>query len=295
MIDIVEVLVHWHAGRKKAEVARSLGVDRGTIQKYVAPAEAAGYAPGDGTTVTAEKWVELVRGWFPELVDPRRRSLTHDTIEAHRALIKDMLTTNTASTVHQRLRDEHGLSVGITSFRRYIWREFPEENLRNVASPPRPDVPAGEEAQIDYGYLGRWFDPIEQRIRRVWAFVIVLAFSRHMFVRPVLTMDQRTWTACHVAAFEYFGAVPARLVSDNLKTGVIKADIYDPLLNRSYGELAVHYGCLVDPARALKPKDKAWTTDCTSRLVGWEHVVPSSSDQGRLRTRTHPSSRRRAA
>ena len=99
-------------------------------------------------------------------------------------------------------------------------------------------------------------DPVSQRMRRVWAFVIVLAFSRHMFVRPVLVMDQRTWTACHVAAFQFFGAVPAQLVSDNLKTGVIKADIYDPLLNRSYAGLAEHYGCLIDPARALKPKDK---------------------------------------
>ena len=43
---------------------------------------------------------------------------------------------------------------------------------------------------------------------------------------------------------------------DNLKTGVIKPDIYDPLLNRSYGELAEYYGTLIDPARALKPKDK---------------------------------------
>ena len=50
--------------------------------------------------------------------------------------------------------------------------------------------------------------------------------------------------------------MPARLVSDNLKTGVIKPDIYDPLLNRSYAELAAHYDCLIDPARALKPKDK---------------------------------------
>jgi hypothetical protein len=49
---------------------------------------------------------------------------------------------------------------------------------------------------------------------------------------------------------------PRRLVSDNLKTGVIKPDIYDPLLNRSYAELAAHYGCLIDPARAMKPKDK---------------------------------------
>ena len=86
---------------------------------------------------------------------------------------------------------------------------------------------------------------------------MVLACSRHMFVRPVLTMDQRSWTECHVAAFEFFGGVPARLVPDNLKTGVDKPDLYDPKINRSYAEMAAHYGCLIDPARALKPRDKA--------------------------------------
>lgn len=60
----------------------------------------------------------------------------------------------------------------------------------------------------------------------------------------------------HVAAFEFFGGVPARLVPDNLRTGVTKPDLYDPKLNRAYAELAAHYGCLVDPARASKPKDK---------------------------------------
>ena len=83
-------------------------------------------------------------------------------------------------------------------------------------------MPAGEEGQIDYGYLGTWLDRLAEQARRVWAFVMVLACSRHMFVRPVLSMDQRAWTACHVEAFAFFGGVPRRLVSDNLKTGVIK-------------------------------------------------------------------------
>ncbi len=255
VIDIVEILLHWSAGRNRSQIARSLGIDRGTVAKYTAKAEAEGYAP-NGTALSAEQWNVLVHKWFPELVDPRERSRTHETIDAYRADIKTMLTTNTAQTVHQRLRDEHGLTVGISSFRRYLWREFPEDNLRNIATPPRPDIPPGEEAQIDYGYLGTWFDPLANRMRRVWAFVIVLACSRHMFVRPVFTMDQRAWTQCHVDAFSYFGGITRRLVSDNLKTGVIKPDIYDPLLNRSYAEFAAHYGCLIDPARARKPKDK---------------------------------------
>jgi hypothetical protein len=105
--------------------------------------------------------------------------------------------------------------------------------------------------------LGRWLDPVSGRLRTVWAFVMVLACSRHMFVRPVLKMDQRAWTECHVEAFAFFGGVPARLVPDNLKTGVDKPDLYDPKINRSYAELAEHYGVLVDPARIRKPRDKA--------------------------------------
>jgi hypothetical protein len=78
-----------------------------------------------------------------------------------------------------------------------------------------------------------------------------------MFVRPVLTMDQRAWTEAHVEAFAFFGGVPRRLVPDNLRTGVDKPDLYDPKINRSYAELAEHYGTLVDPARVRKPRDKA--------------------------------------
>src|SRR5689334_5032773 len=111
-------------------------------------------------------------------------------------------------------------------------------------------------AQIDYGRLGMWTDPRSGRRRAVWAFVMVLPCSRHLFLRPTLSMDQAEWTAAHVEAFAFFGGVPARLVPDNLKTGVDRPDLYDPKINRAYAELAAHYGTLVDPARALKPKDK---------------------------------------
>jgi hypothetical protein len=78
-----------------------------------------------------------------------------------------------------------------------------------------------------------------------------------LFVRPVLVMDQAAWTQAHVEAFAFFGGVPRRLVPDNLRTGVDKPDLYDPKINRSYAELAAHYGVLVDPARRGKPRDKA--------------------------------------
>ena len=237
-------------------VAASVGVDVKTVRKYVAPAEAAGMVPGDRPPPGRAEWARLVTGWFPELVDAQARSKSFGEIDRFRSQIDDMLETNTVSTVHQRLRDESGLRVSLTSFRRYVWREFPEKIDESKVTVLRPDVPAGEEVQIDYGFLGNWVDPAPDRVRRVWAFVMILACSRFMYVRPVLRMDQTSWVAAHVAGFEFFGGVPRRLVTDNLKTGVIKADLYDPRLNRAYAEMAEHYQVLIDPARANKPKDK---------------------------------------
>jgi transposase len=255
MIDVVEILQHWHAGRPKTVVAASLGLDAKTVRKYVAPAEAAGLVPG-GRPLGRAEWAELVGGWFPGLLDARARSLTFPVIDPYRTRIEDMLKTNTVTTVHQRLRDEDGLQVGVTSFRRYVWREFPEHTDRARVTVVRPDVDPGEEAQIDYGFLGSWVDPLTERVRRVWAFVMVLACSRHMFVRPVLRMDAAAWVAANVAGLTFFGGVPRRLVIDNLRAGVDRPDLYDPKVNRSYAELAAHYGCLVDPARRGKPTDK---------------------------------------
>lgn len=256
MTDVTEILVHWYAGRSQSEIATSLGVDRKTIRKYLAPAIAAGMAPG-GPPVTTAQWADLVSGWFPALVDARLRQITWPEIERHHDYIAEMLKLGvTQATIHQRLRDERGLEASLSSLKRWVAATVPEEVRRNRVTVLGDESEPGAEAQIDYGHLGSWVDPRGGKKYRVWAFVMVLACSRPMFVRPVLRMDQRAWTEAHVEAFAFFGGVPARLVPDNPKTGVDKPDLYDPEINRSYAELAEHYGTLIDPARAAKPKDK---------------------------------------
>jgi transposase len=255
VVDVTEILVHWHAGRSKSELQDSLGVDRKTIRKYVRAAEEAGILPG-GPTKTHEQWAELVRVWFPEVADTRLRQVTWPQIAVHHDYIKANLPLVTMATIHQRLRDEHGLSVSVASLRRYVRANLSEEVRRSQVVVLRDPAVPGEEAQIDYGQMGPWTDPATGRKHRVQAFVMVLPASRHMFVRPVLLMDQRSWTEAHVEAFAYFGGVPRRLVPDNLRTGVERPDLYDPRINRSYDELARHYGALVDPARSRKPRDK---------------------------------------
>lgn len=257
VVDVTEILIHWYAGRSQSEIATSLGVDRKTVKKYLAPAIEAGVSPGDEPR-TGEQWSELVRSWWPGLVETRLRQTTWPQIEAHHEFIVDMLAAGvTQATIWQRLRDEQGLAASVASLKRYVAANLPEDVLRSRVTVLRETPPAGQEAQIDYGYLGSWVDPIGGRARRIWAFVMVLACSRHLFVRPVLSMDQAAWTQAHVEAFAFFGGVPARLVPDNLRTGVERPDLYDPKINRAYAELAVHYDTLVDPARVRKPKDKA--------------------------------------
>ncbi len=197
-------------------------------------------------------------GLVPGLVDTRLRQVTWPAIAEHHEFIAGQLRAGVRmSTIHQRLVDSHGLAVSVASLRRYVHANVAEEARRQeVTVRALTPAAAGEQAQVDYGRLGTWTDPASGRPRTVWAFVMVLAFSRHMFVRPVVTMDSHAWTVAHVEAFGFFGGVPARIVPDNLKTGVNRSDLYDPKLNRAYAELAAHYGVLVDPARAFKPRDK---------------------------------------
>ena len=255
MVDVTEILEHWYAGRPKVEVARGLGVDVKTVRKYVAAAEAAGFVPG-GPPVGGAGWRALAREWFPGLAGVSSRRTSWPEIARHHDRIGELAGVVPVSVIWQRLRDEEGLTASVASVRRYVRAQFPEHARAGEVEVWRPPLPPGAEAQVDYGYLGRWLDPRSGRRRRVRAFSMVLRYSRYLFVRPVIRTGQRARAESHVQAFGFFGGVPARVVSDNLKAGVVRPDLYDPKINRAYAGLARHYEVLTGPARARHPKDK---------------------------------------
>jgi transposase len=275
VIDLIELYEHWWAGRSQLEISASLGIDPKTIRKYLAPAVEAGLVPGRVPAgregMSRADWRELAAGWFPAVADAGLRQVTWPAIEVHRdEIVRQLQAGVTQATIHQRLVRDKGLDASVASFRRWVAAHLPEEARRGRVRVPRPPVPPGSEAQIDYGKLGMWTVPGGSRRVAVWAFVMILSCSRHMFVRPVIRLDQHAWSEATMLGFEFFGGVPARIVPDNLKTGVDRPDLYDPKINRSYDELAAHYGTLVDPARAAKPRDKDRVAYCTSsgRCVG---------------------------
>lgn len=233
--DVVEVYLHWQAGDSIQAIARSLGLDRKTVRKYIRTAEAAGLDRNHQRS--AEQWAAFIRQRFPELVDARVRSECFRELDAHQEFIRDGLRTNCATTVWHRLCRQTGLGVSLSSFRRYLRLVMPEMLDPRQVTVWRPEVAPGEEAQVDFGSLGLWEDPRTGKRQRIWAFALVLSYSRHLFIRPVLRLDSLSWLTCHVAAFGFLEAVPQRIVLDNLKDGVLKPDLYDPQYNRAYQEL----------------------------------------------------------
>ena len=75
---------------------------------------------------------------------------------------------------------------------------------------------------------------------------------------------KRSWIDCHVQAFEFFTGCPILVIPDNPRTAVNRACRYEPDLNRTYLEMAQHYGVAVLPARPRKPRDKGLNSYCTS-------------------------------
>jgi transposase len=115
---------------------------------------------------------------------------------------------------------------------------------------------AGEQIMVDHAGLTMKY--MEGKVERdAYVFVAILPASSYLYVEVFRDMAQQSWIDAHVNAFEYFGGTTKLLVPDNAKTAVIKAKYYDPELNKTYHEMAIHYRSAIVLARSCKPKDKA--------------------------------------
>ena len=122
----------------------------------------------------------------------------------------------------------------------------------------RQEHRAGEKLFVDYaGQTVPVVDPETGDVREAQVFVAVLGASNYTFAETTWTQTLPDWTASHVRAFDFFGGCPELVIPDNLRSGVSRADRYEPDLNPSYHDLARHYSVAVLPARVRRPRDKA--------------------------------------
>lgn len=117
---------------------------------------------------------------------------------------------------------------------------------------------AGEKLFIDYaGQTVPIHDPETGKVTQAQIFIAILGASNYTFVEATLSQSLPHWIKSHIHAFEFFGGVPHILVPDNLKSGVTNPSRYEPDINPTYHDMALHYGTAVIPARSRKPRDKA--------------------------------------
>lgn len=113
----------------------------------------------------------------------------------------------------------------------------------------------GEEAQVDFGYIGKQIDA-NGKSRKAYVFNMRLSFSRLDYYEVVFDQTINTWINCHIKAFKFFGGVPRVIKLDNLKAGIITTDFYEPVFQKEYKRLGEHYGCLLSPCRPYQPQEK---------------------------------------
>lgn len=238
--------------------ALELKMGRNTARQYCSALEAAGLLGGEATELPAlEVLKEAVAVHLPSRPAPQQSS----SVDRWRDEVEKLFDAGVGpQAIFDRLRLEHpDFAAGLGSIKRLVARLRNERGVRpeDVAIPV--DTAPGEVAQVDFGYTGKLWDPRIGRLRKAWVFVMVLGYSRHQYAEIVFDQKVTTWVALHERAFVALGGVPQVVVPDNLKAAVIRAAFGVGglvALNRTYRELARHYGFRIDPAPPRAPKKK---------------------------------------
>jgi transposase len=274
--DIREILRRLQLGEPDRRIARDLDISRNTVAHY---------------RLWARRHDLLGGGPLPDVAtlaalltppDQKRPAHEQSQVEPWRERVLDLHQRGIeGQAIWQLLVEQHGFPGSYSSVKRF---------LRRAAPTPRPatlrlEVTPGEEAQVDFGYAGHFFDPETGRVRRAWVFVMTLSFSRHQYAELVFDQSIATWGRLHRAAFAFLQGVPRRLVLDNLRAAIVRAALYDPEVQRSYRECAEHYGFLIAPCRPRTPEHKGKVEQ------GGVHYVKRNALAGRAFRDIHEGNR----
>jgi len=245
-MNIQEILYRVQRGQSDRAISRELNLSRQTVKKYRVWAEAEGLLAGDLPALSDLQ--QHLESTLPTTTPPHQVS----SVEPYREQVVAWRQQGVeVAAIRQRL-----LEQGFTGSYMAVWRFVQRLEPATPDATVRVETPPGEEAQVDFGYAGRMRDPQTGQMRKTWAFVMTLSWSRHQYVEFVFDQRVATWLSCHRRALAYFGGVPQRIVIDNLKAAILKATQDDPLVQHAYRECAQHYGFLIAPCRVRTPQHK---------------------------------------
>jgi transposase len=228
-------------------IARICGVGAGTVSEYLRRAGEAGL----GWPLPADCDDDLLEArLFPPPPDAEIPRPRPDFVHVHQELRRKGVTLQ---LLWIEYRDVYPQGFGYSRFCE-LYRRW----ARKLAPSMRQVHRAGEKVFVDFaGHRPHLVDPATGEIIPVELFVGVLGAGSLTYAEAVTRQDLGSWIRVHVHMFEFFGGCPAALVPDQLKAAVTGPCRYEPVVNRTYAEMAAHYGAVVIPARPAKPRDKA--------------------------------------
>jgi transposase len=195
---------------------------------------------------TVEKWLEKKQ--YQPRNSPRRAS----KLDPFKGQIVRMLETHpyTAAQIFQRLREDD-FDGGYTIVKEYVRKVRPPK----IKAFLKLSFAPGECAQVDWGSYGSV--TVGETSRRLSFFVMVLCYSRMMYVEFTVSQTMEHFLGCHQNAFDWFGALPGKVMVDNLKSAVLKRIVgKDPVFNPKYLDFANHYGFTIVPCAVGKGNEK---------------------------------------
>lgn len=236
----------WQLGRSHREVACSVGVSAGAVGSAVERATAAGLDWAGVETLADD---ELEARLYRSVATAAARPLP-DFAKVHAERKRPGVTLELLHLEY--LEGEPG---------GYRYTQFCEHYrawLKKRQLTMRQEHRAGEKEFVDYSGKKPWIvDGKTGELIEMELYVAVLGASNYTYAEATRTQSGPDWIASHARAFEYFGGVAGALVPDQLKSGVTRSCRYEPGIQRTYEEMAQHYGTTVLPARPAKSRDKA--------------------------------------
>lgn len=251
MTNYREVLRLAEMGFSQKQIAESVGVTRQTVSTIIRRAEDLGLRFGNVSELSDR---ELSQKLMPQSTAARLAFKMPDYEMVHRELQKPGVTLMLMWQEYVLKCHTSGeIPYQETQFRKY-YHDWAAETKATM----HINRKSGELMEVDWaGTTAKITDNITGNDINAYIFVAVLPYSGYGYVEAFWDMTQSSWIAGHANAYEYFGGVARILVPDNLKTGVIKHTKSEIILNRTYQEMAEHYGTAIIPTRVRMPKDKA--------------------------------------
>ena len=190
----------------------------------------------------------------PQELHPSSAPPSASACESYREIIElGVSRGRNAMAIWQDMVSQHGFSGGYQMVKRFVRKlrgAHPLQAVGIILTAP------GEEAQVDYGTGPMVRDEQSGKYRRTRLFVMTLGYSRKSVRLLLFRSSSRVWTELHEKAFSRLGGSPRVVVLDNLREGVLTADIYDPTVNPLYQHVLLHYGVVAMPCRVRDPDRK---------------------------------------